>query len=272
MFCQVEGGAVVRGQQADIVVPWWSFTKTLIAAAVMRLARNGEVDLDRPSSGGRATPRDLMRHEARVPDYGGVAAYHAAVAAGEAPWPMDRLLAEVGRPKVPAWSYSNIGYARLRALIEARRGPGALAELVLGPLGLNARLARVPQDLDGVTMGSAGGYHPGWVYHGLVVGSVREAALALDGLPGLIGADDWAEMARPTRLPQFNRPPWALAAYGGGLMAPQMSDGRVVFGHTGGGPGSGIAVYRLAGRSAAVFALDEEQRNVEAEAVALLTA
>lgn len=272
MFCLVEDGAVVREDRADTVVPWWSFTKTLIAATVMRLADAGELDLDAPPPDGRATPRALMRHEARVPDYGGVAAYHAAVAAGEAPWPMDRLLAEVGRPKVPAWSYSNIGYARLRALIEARRGPDALAELVLGPLGLNARLARVPQDLDGVTMGSSEGYHPGWVYHGLVVGSVREAALALDGLPGLVGADDWAEMARPTRLPHFSRPPWTVAAYGGGLMTPRISDGRVVLGHTGGGPGSGIAVYRLAGRSAAVFALEGDGRDVEAEAVALLTA
>ncbi len=272
MFCVTEDGAIVREDQADLVVPWWSFTKTLIAAAVMRLAEAGELSLDTPPEGSKVTPRALMRHEARIPDYGGVAAYHAAVARGDEPWAMPKLLAEIGPQEVPAWSYSNIGYARLRAMIEERRGPGALEELVLRPLGLSARLARLPADLDDVMMGSAAGYHPGWVYHGLVVGTVREAALALDRLPGLVGAKAWAEMARPTALPHFNRPPWALAAYGGGLMTPQIADGRAALGHTGGGPGSGIAVYRLERRSVAVFALEGDGLEVEAEAVALLTA
>ena len=272
MFCLVEDGAIVREAQADAIVPWWSFTKTLIAAAVMRLAETGDLDLDTAPPGGRATPRALMRHEARIPDYGGVAAYHAAVAAGDEPWQMPRLLAEIGAPEVPAWSYSNVGYARLRVLIEERRGPDALENLVLRPLGLSARLARRPADLGDVMMGPAAGYHPGWVYHGLVVGSVREAALALDRLPGLVGAEAWAEMARPTPLPHFNRPPWALAAYGGGLMTPRIADGRAALGHTGGGPGSGIAVYRLGARAAAVFALDEDGRSPEAEVAALLTA
>ena len=31
-------------------------------------------------------------------------------------------------------------------------------------------------------MGSAEGYHPGWVYHGLLVGPVEDAALLLDRL------------------------------------------------------------------------------------------
>lgn len=272
MFCLVEHGAVVREDRADVVVPWWSFTKSLIAAAVMRLAEAGEIELDAPLAGGRVTPRALMRHEARVPDYGGVPAYHAAVARGDAPWPMQRLLAEIGPREVPAWSYSNIGYARLREMIEQRRGPEALDALVLKPLGLSARLARLPSDLSEVMMGSAAGYHPGWVYHGLVVGPLREAALAVDGLPALVGAEAWAEMTRPTALPQFNRPPWALAAYGGGLMTPRIADGRTVLGHTGGGPGSGIAAYGLDGRSVAVFALEGDGRDVEAEAVALLTA
>lgn len=274
----VAGGKVVREHGGDVVVPWWSFTKTLIAAAVMRMATAGEIELDAEIEGRGFTIRQVLRHEAGLPDYGGMAIYHRAVAAGEAPWSSLEIVDRAGAPTFPpgrGWAYSNIGYLWLRELVEQRHGPNAIAELVLGPLGLTqARLARTPGDLDGVRMGQATGYRPGWVYHGLVVGPVREAALALDRLGGLLGEAGLTAMREATPLPQFNRPPWRLAAYGLGLMTPQLADGSTVYGHTGGGPGSGIAVYRHggSGRTAAVFALDEASAAVEGPVAEMLQA
>jgi CubicO group peptidase (beta-lactamase class C family) len=280
LFTRVEGGKVVREYGGEVVVPWWSFTKTLIAAAVMRLAEAGEVELDAVVEGQGFTIRQVLRHEAGLPDYGGLPAYHRAVAAGDPPWPAADLLERVGPATFPpgrGWAYSNVGYMWLRELIERRRGPDALAELVLRPLGMDAaRLALRPADLAGVRMGSAAGYDPGWVYHGLVVGPVREAALGLDRLAGggLLLAESLSGMRRPTPLPQANRPPWRLAAYGAGMMTPETPDGVAAYGHTGGGPGSGIAVYRRddRGRTVAAFALDEAAIAVEGPAVAMLVA
>jgi CubicO group peptidase (beta-lactamase class C family) len=280
LFTRVEGGKVVREHGGEVVVPWWSFTKTLIAAAVMRLAEAGEVELDAVVEGQGFTIRQVLRHEAGLPDYGGLPAYHRAVAAGDPPWPAADLLERVGPATFPpgrGWAYSNVGYLWLRELIERRRGPDALAELVLRPLGMDAaRLALRPADLAGVRMGAAAGYDPGWVYHGLVVGPVREAALGLDRLAGggLLSAESLSAMRRPTPLPQANRPPWRLAAYGAGMMTPETPDGVAAYGHTGGGPGSGIAVYRRddPGRTVAAFALDEAAIAVEGPAVAMLEA
>jgi CubicO group peptidase (beta-lactamase class C family) len=41
------------------------------------------------------TPAQLLRHEAGLPDYGALAAYHADVAAGRSPWPIEKLMAAV---------------------------------------------------------------------------------------------------------------------------------------------------------------------------------
>jgi CubicO group peptidase (beta-lactamase class C family) len=278
LFAVVEGRLVLREYGGDVVVPWWSFTKTLIAAAVMRLAEAGELDLDATEEGRRFTIRQVLRHEAGLPDYGGLPAYHRAVAAGDAPWTTEALLAQAGANLFPpgqGWAYSNIGYLWLRERLEALRGRDALLDLVLRPLGLaRARLALTPQDLDGVRMGAARGYHPGWVYHGLLVGPVREAALALARLASgdLLSPQSLAAMRTARPLPQFNRPPWRHAAYGLGMMTPQTADGVQVYGHTGGGPGSGIAVYRHdgSGRTVAVFALDEAPAAVEHPAAGFL--
>jgi hypothetical protein len=128
------------------------------------------------------------------------------------------------------------------------------------------------------------GYHPGWVYHGTIVGPVADAALALHRLMAgaLLGPAALAAMADalPVGGPLPGRP-WRRTGYGLGLMAGEMAagpDGRPldVVGHTGGGPGSVGAVYRAArrGRSAtvAVFAAGDDAGRVEQEAADRLVA
>jgi hypothetical protein len=70
-------------------------------------------------------------------------------------------------------------------------------------------------------MGSASSYHPGWVYHGLAIGPLRDAALRLDRL--MTGALLPPELldpmgdAHPIGGPSPGRP-WNTPGYGLGLM------------------------------------------------------
>lgn len=280
----VENGVVIEACDADRIVPWWSFTKTVIAAAALALVRNGAVALDSFLPGRAYTLRQLLQHRSGLPDYGGVGAYHLAVAQGEVPWTFeelwercdaDRLMQEPGS----GWAYSNIGYALVARLIEDETQSdldAALRRLVLDPLEVGgARIASVPEDLRGVEMGTAAGYHPGWVYHGLLVGSVADAALLLDRLlsGNLLPIELRNDMESPYVLPgPVAGRPWTKPGYGLGVMMGEATIGPVV-GHTGGGPGSAIAVYRaLSCRAltAAVFNIGENAGAAEAKACALI--
>ena len=76
----VVDGTVTVGDVADPPVPWWSFTKTVLAAAALVLVDAGRLTLDTPLAGQRYTLRQLLQHRAGVPDYGSLADYHDAVA------------------------------------------------------------------------------------------------------------------------------------------------------------------------------------------------
>lgn len=282
----VEAGVVRDSYDAHLIVPWWSFTKTVLAAAALALVRDGAARLDEPLPERPYTLRHLLQHRSGLGDYGGIADYHKAVARNDDPWPVPALLERADADRLryvtgEAWEYSNIGYLFVRHLIESLTGEdlnSALRRLVLEPLGIrSARIARERRDLDGVAMGEARTYHPGWVYHGLLVGSVADAALLLDSLmagdllpPGLLG-----EMLAPFVLqgPVPGRP-WKVPGYGLGIMTGETMSGGRVAGHTGGGPGSRIAVYRALGephRTAAFFKTGENEAMAEDRSFRLLT-
>src|SRR5262245_29559995 len=156
-----DNGASIAEHDGDTVVPWWSFSKTVIAAAALVLVRDRRLALDDSLPGRAYTLRQLLLHRAGltgddIPDY------YAAVTRGEEPWPVplllqrteaDRLRFEPGQ----TFAYSNIGYLFVRQLIEQTSGEalgGALSRLVLHPLGIaSARIAGRPADLADVAMG-----------------------------------------------------------------------------------------------------------------------
>jgi hypothetical protein len=78
-----------------------------------------------------------------------------------------------------------------------------------------------PADIAGIQIGMARNFHPGWVYRGLLVGSLCEAALLLDRLFSgtLLPANLLAEMqrAKPVDAVVPDRP-WRAPSYGLGLM------------------------------------------------------
>ena len=74
------GGPEISADQAR--VPWWSFTKTVIAAGALALVRDGQLALDEPLANRPYSLRQLLQHRAGVTNYGELPAYHDAVARG----------------------------------------------------------------------------------------------------------------------------------------------------------------------------------------------
>ncbi|OLU27311.1 serine hydrolase [Pseudomonas sp. PA15(2017)] len=279
----VINGQLLTTAPSEQIVPWWSFGKTLLAATALTLVRDGLLRLHEVLPAGAFTLRQLLRHEAGLADYGELADYHAAVARGDEPWSADEMLERLEATRLRyqpgvGWGYSNVGYLYIRQLIEAVTGEpleNAIEQRVIQPLGVSGvRLARAPADLHDVDMGSAAVYHPGWVYHGLLVGRVSDAALLLDRLlgTGLLPEPLLVEMQTRRVLggPLAGRP-WVVAGYALGLMQGDVAGGLTLSGHTGCGPGSVIAAYRCTSdagtATCAVFGKDAGEGDVEAEMV-----
>lgn len=280
-FAVIEDGRVIAGRDDGLAVPWWSFTKTVLAAAILTCVRDGMLQLDALLPGQRFTLRQLLQHRAGLPDYGSLPEYHEAVARGDEPWPQDLLLEKVAASRLlyepgAGWQYSNIGYLMLRRILEQTDGDDlstVLRRRVLKPLGVTAKLSRMPEDLAGVEMGAAAAYHPGWVFHGLLVGPLRDAALLLHRLLNgtLLGAElTLAITAAPRLQVDVGARPWRQPGYGLGVMRGLTARGEEVCGHTGGGPGSVIAVFRrpdpAQARTAATFVLSGGPGEAETQA------
>lgn len=270
------------------VVPWWSFTKTVLAVAALSLVRDERVGLDDHVEEGPFTLRQLLKHQAGLADYSELKDYHAAVAQNRTPWPAAEMMQRLDGTRLryapgTAWRYSNVGYMLVARLIERITGQdlqAALTQRVYAPLGLKAvRLVKTREELADLYPPSMASYHPGWVYHGLLAGPLGEAAQLLDRvlsgqiLPAAL-LDDMQD-AIVLGGPIQGRP-WATPGYGLGLMIGETNDGHRLVGHTGGGPGSVIAVYRLGADEAvatcAVFSEGGDEGAVEAEALARLLA
>jgi D-alanyl-D-alanine carboxypeptidase len=269
-------------------VPWWSFTKTALATAALQLVAQERLALDEPFDGRPFTLRQLLQHRAGVPDYGAIPAYHAAVQNGEKPWDVGQLLDRVGAGRLDfepgyGWRYSNVGYFFVRRKIEDITGQdigGALRTLVFDALGLaSVHIAATAGDLADTAWGNPGGYDPGWVYHGLLVGTANDAARFLhklmlgDVLPGRLLAEMMTFV--PLGGPLQNRP-WETTGYGLGLMIGRMAAAGSAFGHSGAGPGSVSAVYHFNDftmpRTVAAFVQADDEGETEYEVTRLASA
>lgn len=284
----VSQGQSLTCDPSEPVVPWWSFTKTVLAATALALVRDGRVGLDASVGDQPFTLRQLLRHEAGLADYGELADYHAAVANHEAAWSADEMMQRLEGARLryapgTGWRYSNVGYLLIGRLIEQVTDL-SLAEAVnryaLTPLGLeHVRFAKTPADLRNTHLGNPSHYDPGWVYHGLLIGPLSQAVLFLDRLFAghLLAPSVLQDMQSAKALggPIPGRP-WVSPGYGLGVMRGSIEGGVTLCGHSGGGPGSVIAVYRLCAGDAsaccAVFDAGTREGAVESLVVGRLTA
>jgi D-alanyl-D-alanine carboxypeptidase len=274
------GGPETRSDLAS--VPWWSFTKTALATAALQLVGRGRFRLDERISGRPYTLRQLLQHRAGVPNYGALVPYHEAVQRGDKPWEIDQLLERVAADRLDfdpghGWRYSNVGYLFVRQLIEEVVGSDigiALRSLVFDGLGLESvRIATSTEDLAKTAWGNRAAYDPGWVYHGLLIGTPGDAVRFLHSLMSgdVLPRELLAEMIR--RHPIGDQPlggrPWETTGYGLGLMIGRMQSAGVAIGHSGGGPGSVGAVYHFGDRptpcTVAAFATGDQEGTTEYE-------
>jgi CubicO group peptidase (beta-lactamase class C family) len=263
----------------ELTAPWWSFTKTVLAATALSLVRDGLISLDEPIDDQPFTLRHLLRHEAGLADYGELAEYHAAVTNSEPAWPANEMMQRLDGARLrdtpgTGWRYSNVGYLLIGRLIERLTDltlDEAVTRRALSPLGLsNVRFAKTRADLQATLLGSTSNYDPGWVYHGLLIGPISQAALFLDRLlcGDLLSTGLLLEMqtARTLGGPIPGRP-WITPGYGLGVMQGAIDGGYSLCGHTGCGPGSVIAVYRIcdgdASACCAAFELGAHEAAVE---------
>jgi CubicO group peptidase (beta-lactamase class C family) len=282
----VDDGPPRTAGDASAIVPWWSFTKTVLAIAAMRLVEAGRLELDTPRPDKPYTLRQLLTHRAGVPNYGRLDAYHEAVARREDAWSRERLLRAVHADRLDfepgtAWAYSNIGYLFVRDAIEEAAGQPlaeALQTLVIGPLGLDSvRLATDRSDFAEVFWPEQRTYDPRWVYHGCLIGPPVDAARLLHAVLGgeLLSRDSLTAM-----LDRFTALGGALPGrpvteqrYGMGFMVGRMGEAGRVFGHGGGGPGSVNTVCHFPDLArpvtVAVFTDGEDEGAAEFEALAI---
>ena len=253
--------------------PIYSITKTVIAAAVLGLVRDGVLELD--------SVQNLLDHTSGVRDYGLLPEYHEAVRTrpGSA-WNDDEFLAcatAAGPQFEPGtgWAYSNTGYVMLRQLLDEQGGLTAflprfgLADAIVAERIDDLRVA-VPAPsallLDGVD-DVRGIYDPRWVGHRTLVACVEHIAGFWRDLP--------REMLDPrTFVPiGFDAPGFKRPSYGLGVMAdPEHPFGTVV-GHGGGGPGYATAVFAVPDADAVAVVLAADERYpAQPRALDLLTA
>jgi D-alanyl-D-alanine carboxypeptidase len=281
------GGAPVRVAGAAFALfPWWSFTKTVLAVAAMRLVELGRLELDALRPGQPYTLRQLLTHRAGVPNYGKLPAYHQAVARGEDAWSRERLLQAVDSGRLDfapgnAWSYSNVGYLFARDAVEEACGlplAEALRELVLDPLGLNrVRLAADRADFAEVFWPHLRAYDPRWVYHGCLIGPPADAARLLHAV---LHGELVSEASLAQMLGRFTPLGGALPGrpvteqgYGMGFMIGRMGEAGRAIGHNGQGPGSVNVVCHFPDLpkpvTVAVFTDGEDEGPAEYEALAI---
>ncbi|MHA7064338.1 serine hydrolase domain-containing protein [Azospirillum argentinense] len=260
----------------------YSITKTLTAAALLRLCERGLIDPDAPldrwlpdfAAAGRITLAQLLAHRAGLRNYGGSPAYHAAVRAGEEPWSEDGFLehcraSDLFAPPGREFSYSNIGYLLAKRVLERATDlpfAQALDRELFGPLGLTGWSVPTGRgDLSGLWTGPSpylGGkdglpadvaarYHPGWVAHGVVAATAADIADLLHALfaGGLLPGAAAARMQESFPVPGTMRGrPWVEPGYGLGLMVERDGQAGPYWGHTGGGPGGSACAYHFPAR------------------------
>jgi CubicO group peptidase (beta-lactamase class C family) len=279
-----DGGPETHADHAR--VPWWSFTKTALATAALQLVGRGHLRLDERINSRPFTLRQLLQHRAGVPNYGGLASYHEAVRRGEKPWEIGQLLDRVAADRLDfdpghGWRYSNVGYLFVRQLIEKAVGRNigsALRYLVFDGLGLESvSVATSAEDVADTAWGNHAGYDPGWVYHGLLIGTPGDAVRFLHGLMSgdVLPRELLTEMTTRHPIGERSLPgrPWETTGYGLGLMIGRMASAGIAIGHSGGGPGSVSAVYHFGDRptpcTVAAFATGDQEGTTEYEVVRL---
>ncbi|MCE7999015.1 MAG: beta-lactamase family protein [Rhodobiaceae bacterium] len=241
-----QNGVVLHSENSETATPLYSITKTMIAVLVvdlvsdLRRAAGDWLDKNWLPRGGEISIFQLLTHTSGLTDYGGLAAYQTAVAAGDDPW-NDRqyadqtlcqpLLFEPGE----GWAYSNPGFWVLKRVCELESGK-EFASLVQEQIAsrFNAPSLHVASGLFSDRLPT---YQAGWVWHGLVCGNARDTARFMAS--NLVSRLNKTLVAVPNAGPLYPN-----AAYGLGVMGDLSGTN---YGHNGSGPGFSTSCFHFPG-------------------------
>jgi len=247
----------------DPIVAWWSFAKTIIATAALKLVEKGELSLDSKYYGLEGNLKELLNHHSGLTDYEISKAYHQAVSRGDQAWTFEELMEEVNGYDLIAkpgdkFRYSNIGYYYIRKLIEEKMAMSldeAIQVLLFDALEIEFRVGQTINDLSFCDYGIIDDYDPKWVYHGMFMGKLSHAVTFLNCLMrGDILKDETLLLMKDTEVFNFDvgDRPWQVPGYALGLMVNKEDNERYCLGHTGAGPGSVLAIYHFPSTSKAL--------------------
>ncbi|MEV3870219.1 serine hydrolase domain-containing protein [Streptomyces sp. NPDC049906] len=268
-----DGGLTLTG--ADTAQPVFSVTKMFLAAAALRLADSGRLDLEDevshwvPLAPSGITVRELLNHTGGLPDYATSTAYLDAVARQpDRPWGLERILTvalEEGRSARGRFRYSNLGYWLLGALVQdITDAPleGALAALVFDPAGMGSTFFPGPDT--GLT---ETGYHTGWAGPaGAAWATPHDLVVFLAVLLGGSLLSERSLTAMTTAVPVAAGPPWRKPGSGLGLM---IDEEYRTFGHGGAGPGYTSAAMITPDQGRAVAVIARSSAHVDPTALTL---
>lgn len=255
MYCKIEDN-ICTGDHSDCIVSWWSFGKTVLATGILKLVEQNKLDLDTKYFNNEATLIQVLRHEAGYGDYGYGPVYKKAVDNKERPGTFDKMIEITDNNNLmfesgANWRYSNIGYYHLKILIEKTMKLSiseALNILVFRPIGIHdVIVAEAKEDLKTCTY-VRDDYHPKWLYHGMVVGTLKRACQFLNRLSqGRIISENMLKIMQNVYELDFDmgKRPWKKPGYALGLMLDNRQDTKYSYGHTGMGPDSVISIYHF---------------------------
>ena len=166
------GDGKLSGEVTAGAVPWWSVTKTCMAAAALILSERGKLTSTHrspaaPSRCGNCS-HDAGLRDTAVPEYWRGDKRRRAVERNRASVRVE--VDKVGVIRPAAADLLERGYLLVRRAIEAAFGAdleAARQALVFAPLGVRGvHIAREPVDISRGAFGNPRNYHPGRVYHG----------------------------------------------------------------------------------------------------------
>jgi len=262
-----------------------SITKTVTAAAILKLAAEGKLELDAPISNvlprfgyaSQITIRQLLSHTSGISD-----AWDAPLAEQMG---ADAQLARIGATPLDFapgadWQYSNSGYMVLGAILEKITGVAwyqAEKNLVLSPtdatsMAYHDDVAVVPRLASGYTIDKAGNLAKPVLYSiagpgaaGGLVSDTRGISQLLHGIAKLpeVGKNIFQQMSTPARIDSTELP------YGMGLV-PGRVQGEFMVEHSGGIEGYlAHFIYIPSGDIAVVILENSDAPSVSARSLAM---
>lgn len=240
-------------QTANIIVPWWQISHTVLTACVFRLVEQGQLKLEATYLDLNITLEHLL---AKGLDLSTYQPYQDKVNGSEEPLSLAAMIESLKASDVlylnnQTIKYEQIAFAYVRQVIEKTTGLSlqkAIEELIFSKLGIkDVTVNNERVDLK-YCASIKKGYHPAWYYPGLLTGSIKSLCEFMDQLSQahIVSSDHLEHMrALSVKGTKDQKTQWKNPTFGLGLTIEDQEGEGYCYGQSGVGPGSVIGVYHF---------------------------